>query len=1213
MESQPNSTHWLNRPLLKNPSQLLSIENLLVFLIVALAIASRFILVGERVMSHDEVNHVVPSYDLFQGRGYRHDPVTHGPFQFHVVALSYFLFGDSDTSSRLPAATFSTLAVIFVLFSYRRFLGRSGALIAGFLFVISPYMLFYGRYTRNEAFIELLGVIMLYAMLRYLESGSRFSMLLFTFSVVMHFTVKETSFIYTAQALIFLAIVFLVEARRILRDKPERYNRFLILLSVAMLCVILALAVAVVKTTPTPEAAAAADAAETVKKGLTPLQQAEELVLLAGALAAGLAALFSLAKDIGWNQIKGLRSFSLMAVTGSLILPMLSPFPVNMLGWNPLDYNSPDSIGRTAIFVALFFLIGIALGWWWNPRQWIVNALLFYSIFTVFYTTFFTNGFGFFTGIVGSLGYWLSQQGVERGSQPWYYYLFQVSIYEYLPAIGTLLAAYFAVRYNRIFQRSGFAPAQPEAAASMMGFPAEANPAGESEPAGAAERSPEQMAVIEALPEVIDQLYNKGADVAVLEHSGGTDIFIKDDAESPNDSLLGMIPQDLAPTPDLDAMYARPQSLPVIALLVFWSLTSLLAYSVAGEKMPWLTVHVTLPMLLGCGWGLGFLVDRIDWKRLSTLSGLLSLLLLPVVFASLSGALSPLLVGPQPFQGNTLDQLQATSRFIVSVIAVIASTGGILYLLRDWRSSQLVSLAAVTFFAVLAVLTGRAAYMASFINYDKATEYLVYAHAARGPKDILAQVEEISRRTTGDKSIKVAYSNDGLYPYWWYFRDYPNKFWFQDKPTRELRDYPIIIAGEDVFNKIDAVVGSNYIRYDYMRLWWPNQDYFNLTWDRIWGAVNDPKMRAAVFNIWLNRDYSEYAKLTQKETLFTPEGWSPGAKIRLYIRKDIVASIWNYGASPSTTGVVETDPYLAKIIDLQAVQVLGGSGAEPGRFNAPRGIKIGPDGSIYVADSRNHRIQHLSPTGEVLQSWGSFADRSQGAAPGGTFNEPWDIAVAQDGSVFVSDTWNHRIQKFTADGQFVKEWGYFGQGEAPDAFWGPRGLDIDPQGHLYVMDTGNNRVVIFDQEGNFISQFGEAGLDAGQFSEPVDLAIDPKNGNVFITDAWNLRIQEFTPSAGVEIFTPVASWDIAGWAGQSLDNKPYIAISPTTGNLLVTDPEMPRVLEFQQDGTFVRGWGQFSTTTDGFGLASGVAVSPEGDVWVSDGANNFLLRFILPK
>ena len=131
---------------------------------------------------------------------------------------------------------------------------------------------------------------------------------------------------------------------------------------------------------------------------------------------------------------------------------------------------------------------------------------------------------------------------------------------------------------------------------------------------------------------------------------------------------------------------------------------------------------------------------------------------------------------------------------MIAFIALVASGAGIIWLLNNWPARHIIRLAAVVFFALLAVLTARAAAMASYVNYDTALEYLVYAHAARGPKDILAQVEEISRRTTGGKDIVVAYDNDALYPYWWYFRDYPNHRWYTDKPTRDLRDVPVIIA-----------------------------------------------------------------------------------------------------------------------------------------------------------------------------------------------------------------------------------------------------------------------------------------------------------------------------------------------------------------------------------------------------------------------------------
>jgi uncharacterized protein (TIGR03663 family) len=132
----------------------------------------------------------------------------HGPLQFHLIALSYFLFGDSDFTSRIPHALASILSVVF-LWNFRRYLGRAGALIAAALWVISPYMLYYGRYARNEAFVGLFGLMTLWAILRYLETGKNHYLFWLTAATVLHFTSKETAFIYTAQALLFLGFYFL--------------------------------------------------------------------------------------------------------------------------------------------------------------------------------------------------------------------------------------------------------------------------------------------------------------------------------------------------------------------------------------------------------------------------------------------------------------------------------------------------------------------------------------------------------------------------------------------------------------------------------------------------------------------------------------------------------------------------------------------------------------------------------------------------------------------------------------------------------------------------------------------------------------------------------------------------------------------------------------------------------------------------------------------
>ena len=164
----------------------------------------------------------------------------------------------------------------------------------------------------------------------------------------------------------------------------------------------------------------------------------------------------------------------------------------------------------------------------------------------------------------------------------------------------------------------------------------------------------------------------------------------------------------------------------------------------------------------------------------------------------------------------------------------------IIRMTRDWQTSQFEKLLLLVVFGGLAVLTVRTSYRASFINYDNAREFLVYAHAARGPKDILEQIEEVSYRTTGGKDILVAYDNDGLYPYWWYLRDYPNHQFYGEKPTRSLRDYAMVIVSESNYGTAEPIFSNEYVFIDYPRLWWPMMDYYNVSPARVWDALKDP-------------------------------------------------------------------------------------------------------------------------------------------------------------------------------------------------------------------------------------------------------------------------------------------------------------------------------------------------------------------------------------
>lgn len=1154
MDSSERSS-WLDQPVLRSGTTI-RLQTVLIALILIVTVFSRFYILGERVMSHDEVNHVVPSYSLYEGNGYVHDPVTHGPMQFHLLALSYFLFGDNDFTSRIPSALFSIATVACVLFLFPRYLGRVGALLAGLFFMISPYMLFYGRYTRNESFVALFGVLTIYAVLRYLEKGEHKMLYLLTAVTALHYCTKETSFIYSAILLVFLALVFLNDLVRYRWPDTRRLSLFVILMALALTFVALAIGVGAYN-------AGAVKMGREVTAGLKILDVAAVLA----ALGAGVFGLVVLVKSLGWRAIRALRSFDLLVLSITLILPQLTAFPVKMIGsltgagWNPLDY-SDIGILRTALVLGVMVLIAAAVGMWWNWKTWLGNAALFYAIFTVLYTTFFTNGNGFFTGIVGSLGYWLSQQGEFRGSQPWYYYaLLQVPMYEYLAALGTLLAVYFGIRWRKFSNLPGESPAcAPDVAGGEL-----------MELADLPEPDPE-------------------ANLFALFNSPAPQVE------------EGDVPAPAAESPRAPA---APRPLPVLMMLVFWGLMSLLAYSLAGEKMPWLTVHITLPLLLAAGWGLGWVVDTTPWKDLLNRKGLLTVILLPIFLAALAAMIGALVGSNPPFQGRTLEQLNATSGFLFAVILFAGCGAGLIHLLAAWTTTNILRLVTLGVFAALALLTGQKAYTASFINYDNAKEFLVYAHAASGPKQILEQVEEISQRLTRGRDLVVAYDGDANYPFWWYLRHYPNKRWFTEV-SRDLADAQVIVVGEGNYGKIEPVVRQDFLSYEYMRLWWPMQDYTDLTWARIWEAVKNPQMRSALWQIWLKRDYTDYAALTGSGTL-TLENWQPSQRERLYIRRDVAAQMWDLGTAVPVEPVV--DLYAEKAVTLTADAVIGGSGMAPG-LNAPHGMALAADGTLYVADSRNHRILHLDASGAILHTWGAFADLAQGAAPGGTFNEPWGLALGPDGSVYVTDTWNHRVQKFTPAGDFITMWGYFGQAEKPEAFWGPRGIAVDAAGNVYVTDTGNKRVVIFDANGVYVNQFGSAGLEAGQFDEPVGLAVDAA-GRVYVADTWNRRVQVFELDKVNLDYRPVASWDVSAWYGSSLENKPFLALDGA-GNVFITDPEGFRVIQFTAGGEVLRTWGEPGAAPAGFGLASAVLVDDQGRVWVSDAANNTLQRFTLP-
>ncbi|MDP2727794.1 MAG: TIGR03663 family protein, partial [Dehalococcoidia bacterium] len=136
--------------------------------LVALAAALRFWDLGSRAIHHDESLHATYSWYLATGKGYRHDPMMHGPFQFHATAIVYFLLGISDYTSRVMPAIFGTALVALPWF-WRRQLGRAGALVSTGMLTISPIFLYYSRFARNDIYMAVWTLLTAIFIWRYLE------------------------------------------------------------------------------------------------------------------------------------------------------------------------------------------------------------------------------------------------------------------------------------------------------------------------------------------------------------------------------------------------------------------------------------------------------------------------------------------------------------------------------------------------------------------------------------------------------------------------------------------------------------------------------------------------------------------------------------------------------------------------------------------------------------------------------------------------------------------------------------------------------------------------------------------------------------------------------------------------------------------------------------------------------------------------------------
>ena len=268
-----------------------------------------------------------------------------------------------------------------------------------------------------------------------------------------------------------------------------------------------------------------------------------------------------------------------------------------------------------------------------------------------------------------------------------------------------------------------------------------------------------------------------------------------------------------------------------------------------------------------------------------------------------------------------------------------------------------------------------------------------------------------------------------------------------------------------------------------------------------------------------------------------------------------------------------------------------------GGFTGPFDIAVNSKGHMVVIERATYCISVLTSEGEKILSFGS-----QGSERG-QLNHPCGVTVDLNDCIYVTDTSNHRLQKYTSEGKFLQGvGGSSGKSSKHLKFNSPAGICFNQTNYLlYVCDQLNHRIIALTADLIVVRCFGEKGSKMGQFHTPTNVAFDSEN-NLYVTDYGNNRVQVFT-AEGEFLVT------FCNQANGNRLEKPYAIAIDSSDTVYVSEKDRHCVSVFTSQGKYITSFGEMGSNSGQFNGVPGLCADRDDSIIVADFSNNRLQMF----